>query len=111
MGGAAPPGAGVAPSHRRPHRTHRRRHQRGRRLAGRLAPTALSRHAAELWERKALVGCGGVPPEARAMAALIDVVRPYDGATDVTLPDLLRFDAEHVWHPYSAATRPGPAYL
>jgi adenosylmethionine-8-amino-7-oxononanoate aminotransferase len=45
------------------------------------------------------------------MAARIDVVRPYGGATDINVPDLLRFDAQHVWHPYSAATRPGPAYL
>ena len=39
------------------------------------------------------------------------MTRPSPGIVDRTDPDLLRFDAEHVWHPYSAATRPTPAYL
>jgi adenosylmethionine-8-amino-7-oxononanoate aminotransferase len=45
------------------------------------------------------------------VAALGDVVRPSPSPAEPTAPDLLSFDSEHLWHPYSAATRPVATYL
>ncbi len=48
---------------------------------------------------------------ARCWAVLADVVEASDSGAGRSIADLLRFDSAHVWHPYSAATRPGQSYL